>query len=57
MEEIRQFRAGPWRFQKTFKTPLKDLNRFVSTFLASFPLEKNAFLVNYRRDQLHLLPR
>lgn len=38
-EEIRKFRANPWRFQKTFETPLKDLPRFVSTFLALFQLE------------------
>ena len=41
-EEIRHFFAAPWQFQQTFKTPLKDLNRFVSTFLALFSLEKGA---------------
>jgi hypothetical protein len=41
-EEIRRFHAKPWPFQKTFRTPLKDLNRFVSTFLAPFPLERGA---------------
>ncbi|HWY70031.1 MAG TPA: hypothetical protein VNX88_15275 [Terriglobales bacterium] len=39
-EEIQRFRAVPAAFQKTFKTPLKDLERFVSTFLAPFELEK-----------------
>jgi hypothetical protein len=41
-EIIRQFHAKPWPFQQTFKTPLKDLNRFVTTFLAPFSLEKGA---------------
>lgn len=41
-EEIQRFRAKPWSFQQTFKTPLKDLNRFVSTFLAPFSFEKGA---------------
>ena len=39
-EEILRFRAGPWQFQQTFETPLKDLDRFVSTFLAPFSLRK-----------------
>lgn len=38
-DQIRQFRAAPWPFQSTFETPLKDLKRFVSTFLAAFPAE------------------
>jgi hypothetical protein len=41
-EEIRRFRAKPWNFQRTFKTPLKDLNRFVSTFLATFSFSEGA---------------
>jgi hypothetical protein len=41
-EEILQFRANPWSFQQTFKTPLKDLNRFVSTFLAPYSFERGA---------------
>jgi hypothetical protein len=41
-EEIRRFRVNPWPFQQTFKTPLKDLNRFVTTFLAPFSLEKGS---------------
>lgn len=40
--EIQRFRAKPWPFQQTFKTPLKNLNRFVSTFLAPFSLERGA---------------
>jgi hypothetical protein len=41
-EEIKRFRATPWLFQQTFTTPYKDLNRFVSTFLAPFSLERGA---------------
>jgi hypothetical protein len=40
--EINRFRLNPWQFQQTFKTPLKDLNRFVTTFLAPFSLQKGA---------------
>ena len=41
-EEILRFRDKPWPFQQTFKTPLKDLNRFVTTFLAPFSLDRGA---------------
>jgi hypothetical protein len=41
-EEIHRFRLNPWPFQQTFKTPLKALSRFVTTFLAPFSLEKGA---------------
>jgi len=37
--EITRFRANPWLDQRTFKTPLKDLKRFVATLLGPFPLE------------------
>ncbi|HEY4931900.1 MAG TPA: hypothetical protein VII23_10040 [Terriglobales bacterium] len=58
-EEIRQFRVEPWPFQQTLKTPLKDLNRFVTTFLAPFSLEKGIIstdeVVFEPKDLLHLL--
>jgi hypothetical protein len=58
-EEIRRFRAKPWPFQQTFKTPLKDLNRFVTTFLAPFSLQRGAMstdqVVFEPKDLLHLL--
>ena len=58
-EEIRRFRANPWPCQRTFKTPLKDLNRFVTTFLAPFSLETGAMstdkVVFEPKDLLHLL--
>jgi hypothetical protein len=41
-EGIQRFRATPWLFQQTFETPFKDLNKFVSTFLAPFSLERGA---------------
>src|SRR5215469_4576553 len=57
--EIQRFRAKPWPFQQTFKTPLKDLNRFVSSFLAPFSLEKGALstdeVVFEPKNLLHLL--
>lgn len=37
--EIQRFRAAPFQLQKTFKTPLKDLTRFVATALAPFSLQ------------------
>jgi len=39
-EDIQRFRAAPWPFQQTFKAPLKDLQRFVSVFLAPFSVER-----------------
>ena len=58
-EEIERFRANPWPFQQTFKTPLKDLKRFVSTFLSSFEFEKGDFstdeVVFEPKDLLRLL--
>jgi hypothetical protein len=58
-EEIRRFRVNPWPFQQTFKTPLKELNRFVTTFLAPFSLEKGAMstdeVVFEPKDLLQLL--
>ena len=60
-EEIRRFRAMPWRFQQTFKTPLKDLNRFVTTFLAPFSLDNGAMstdeVVFEPKDLLDLLAK
>ena len=38
-EEVKQFRANPWQSQQTFKTPLKNLNKFVATLLDPFALE------------------
>jgi len=52
-QEIQRFRVTPWLFQQTFTTPLKDLNRFVSTFLGPFSLEKGALIT----DQVVLEPR
>ena len=58
-DEIQRFRARPWAFQQTFKTPLQDLSRFVSTFLASFELERGALstdeVVFEPKELLHLL--
>jgi hypothetical protein len=60
-EEINRFRSTPWRCQQTFKTPLKDLNRFVTTFLAPFSLERGALstdlVVFEPKDLLDLLAK
>jgi hypothetical protein len=40
--EIERFRANPWEFQRTFRTPLKDLKNFVATALSQFTLEAGA---------------
>ena len=60
-DEIQRFRDDPWPFQQTFKTPLKDLDRFVSICLATFSLEKGALstdeVVFEPKDLLLLLAR
>jgi hypothetical protein len=45
-EEIQRFRAEPWPHQRTFKTPLKDLRRFVLTLLVPFSPAKGALAVD-----------
>jgi hypothetical protein len=32
---VKRFRRTPWRFQKTFQTPLKDLQPFVATIFSA----------------------
>jgi hypothetical protein len=58
-EEIQRFRATQWLFQQTFKTPVKDLNRFVSTFFAPFSLDRGGLstdeVVFEPKNLLHLL--
>jgi hypothetical protein len=58
-EEVQRFCAQPWSFQQTFKTPLKDLNRFVATFLAPFSLVRGALSIDQvvfePKDLLQLL--
>jgi hypothetical protein len=37
---LKKFRSAVWKFQQTFQTPLKDLNRFTSTIItATGPLK------------------
>ena len=38
----KRFRKTPWKFQQTFKTPLKDLPNFVATILSRCPQRKGA---------------
>ena len=60
-EEIRRFHADPWPFQQTFKTPLKELARFVSVVLGQFDFEKASLstdeVVFEPRDVLELMAR
>ena len=37
-ESLARFRSDPWQFQQTFKTPLKELQKFVKTVLTGFEL-------------------
>ena len=57
--EIAQFRAEPWPFQQTFKTPLKELHRFVSIFLTPFSFAEGVVstgeVVFEPKNILHLL--
>ena len=38
---VKQFQRNPWPFQATFQTPLKDLERFVSTFISAHQFIQN----------------
>jgi hypothetical protein len=51
--EIQRFREKPWPHQQTFKTPLKDLNRFISIFLAPFSFGEGAL----RTDEVVFEPQ
>ena len=35
--DVYQFRKAPLKYEQTFKTPLKELPRFVATILSPFP--------------------
>jgi len=39
---LTRFRRTPWKFQQTFLTPLKDLERFVSTIISAHPPPEKA---------------
>jgi hypothetical protein len=44
---LKQFQRNPWPFQTTFLTPLKDLERFVSTFTAAHqPIERGCVTID-----------
>jgi hypothetical protein len=51
---IKKFRRTPWRFQETFQTPLKDLDRFVATILSADESIKQGVVVV---DQYAFEPR
>jgi hypothetical protein len=50
---IERFRANPWASQRTFETPLKDLHRFVETFLSPLTIESAVL----RTDQIVFEPQ
>jgi hypothetical protein len=39
-ETIHQFRANPWPHQRTLVTPRKNMASFLSTLLASYPVDR-----------------
>ena len=39
---LKRFRRTPWKFQQTFLTPLKDLERFVSIIISAHPPPEKA---------------
>jgi hypothetical protein len=44
---LKQFQRNPWPFQTTFLTPLKDLERFVSTFAEVHqPIERGCVTID-----------
>jgi hypothetical protein len=52
-EPILRFQANPWPFQRTFHTPLQDLQHFVSTIIAPYSLDKGVI----RTDEVVFEPR
>ena len=44
--DVQHFRANPWKYQQTFKTPLKDLKRFVSVLLQPYALDSVALVTD-----------
>jgi hypothetical protein len=36
---VKKFRKAAWRFQQTFKTPLRNLPPFVNCILSTYPLQ------------------
>ena len=44
---LKRIRRTTWKFQQTFLTPLKDLERFVSTIMSSHaPIEKGCVTID-----------
>lgn len=44
---IKKFKRTPWRFQHTFQTPLKDIDRFVAAILsADESIESGAVVID-----------
>ena len=53
---LKKFKRTPWRFQQTVKTPLKDLERFVSNICASNPPDSATVTIDEFIDARNLAP-
>jgi len=42
---VKKLKRTPWRFQRTFHTPLRDLDRFVATIASAHPEMSSASLI------------
>jgi hypothetical protein len=42
---VKRFRRTPWKFQRTFRTPLRDLNRFVAAIVSAIEPSQTATVV------------
>jgi hypothetical protein len=50
---LKRFRKTSWKFQRTFKTPLQNLQRFVTTIVsAASPLKAGSLTVDQRVFEL-----
>jgi hypothetical protein len=39
---LKKFRRSPWKFQRTFRTPLQDLARFTHVIMSTLPTTERA---------------
>ena len=54
---LKRLRKTPWRFQQTFRTPLKQLQPFVATIIGAIPSIQSATLTLHKMafDPEHLI--
>lgn len=53
---LKKFKRTPWRFQQTVKTPLNDLQRFVSIICAANPPQAATLTIDEFIDARNLIP-